>query len=153
MGRNHRESATFGRAAAEVGLAGKDVVLLPDADPEGEGYVTSVLALLSKLSPRPTARVVRLADVWRTEARIDEGCALAEWVAIGTPAEWTDADRRAALEAAADAAAVVDLDAATVKPPKSKAKAKTSRSRHLGGGSEEADPEDGGKSSQSSVLF
>ena len=41
-------------------LAGKDVVILPDADDAGQHYCDDVIACLSKLSPAPTVKVVDL---------------------------------------------------------------------------------------------
>lgn len=41
-------------------LAGKDIVILPDHDEAGEDYALDVLTCLSKLSPPPLVRVVRL---------------------------------------------------------------------------------------------
>jgi hypothetical protein len=104
-------------------LAGKEVIILPDHDQAGESYAHTVMGLLARLSPRPRVRIVRLADLWRTVARISEGADLAEWIADGTPAGWTDTDRRAALEQAADAAPVVDLDAVTA-PKKTRIEAR-----------------------------
>lgn len=41
-------------------LAGREVVLLPDNDKPGEQYANDVAAILAKLTPAPTVRVLRL---------------------------------------------------------------------------------------------
>jgi len=45
-------------------LAGKEVVILPDNDEDGELYAADVVAQLAKLTPRPVIQVVRLIDLW-----------------------------------------------------------------------------------------
>lgn len=44
-------------------LAGKDVVILPDNDDPGRKYANDVAAILAKLSPTATVRIVELPDV------------------------------------------------------------------------------------------
>ncbi len=44
-------------------LAGKEVVLVPDNDDAGEAYVEDVMALLLRLDPAPTVKVVRLPEL------------------------------------------------------------------------------------------
>ena len=44
-------------------LAGRDVVILPDYDDAGERYADEVAAILAKLNPPATVRVVRLPDL------------------------------------------------------------------------------------------
>src|SRR5262249_44859467 len=108
-------------------LAGKDVVILPDADPEGESYATAVLGLLARLRPRPRVRVVRLAALWGTAAPIPEGGGLAEWLRDGVPDSWEPGRRREELERVAGAAPLIDLDAH--ETPGAKAKADAPRRR------------------------
>lgn len=57
-------------------LAGKTVVLWPDNDPPGEKYIADAIAELAKLSPRPTASIIRPAGM------APKGDA-ADWVAAG----------------------------------------------------------------------
>jgi len=45
-------------------LAGREVIILPDADDAGEGYAEDVSAILTTLTPTPKVRVVRLCDAW-----------------------------------------------------------------------------------------
>ncbi|WP_145269307.1 hypothetical protein [Tautonia plasticadhaerens] len=90
-------------------LAGRDVVILPDADPEGEDYAQAVIAELAKLSPRPTVRVVRLDDLWRTDAEITKGADIAEWLQDGVPEGWEPEQCREELDRVADLAPMLDL--------------------------------------------
>jgi hypothetical protein len=77
-------------------LAGKDVLILPDHDPEGEAYAAAVTGILLNLEPKPTVRILRL-DV------PNEGDDLADWLKA-LPASWEWRDCRAELERlAADA--------------------------------------------------
>ena len=66
-------------------LAGREVVILPDHDSEGEGYARAVMAELAKLAPRPTVRIVRLSDLWRSDGEILEGADIEEWLRTGFP--------------------------------------------------------------------
>jgi len=91
-------------------LVGKEVILLPDNDPEGEGYVRNVAPILARLEPRPRVKIVRLADLWRTAQPIPEGGDIEEWLADGVPDSWTDAECRAELERLADGVPEIDLD-------------------------------------------
>ena len=45
-------------------LTGREVVILPDNDDAGQKYADDVAAILAKLSPPATVRVVRLPDAW-----------------------------------------------------------------------------------------
>lgn len=99
-------------------LAGKEVIILPDNDPEGEGYAAAVVAELTKLDPRPTVKIVRLADLWRTDQKIIEGADIEEWLRDGVPDLWEPEQCRAELDRVADAAAAVDLDTAPPAEPK-----------------------------------
>jgi hypothetical protein len=92
-------------------LAGRDVVILPDADPEGEDYLRDVLAALARLSPRPTARILRLADLWRTEAEVIRGGDAEEWLSDGVPQAWEPEQCREELERSADRVEPEGLDA------------------------------------------
>lgn len=44
-------------------LAGKDCVLVPDRDFAGATYAATVISILSKLTPRPTVRLLELPDL------------------------------------------------------------------------------------------
>lgn len=44
-------------------LAGKELVIIPDAGPPGEGYTVKLIELLSKLEPLPSLKVLRLPDL------------------------------------------------------------------------------------------
>ena len=44
-------------------LAGREVVILPDNDPAGEGYAAAVLEIISALVPPARARIVHLPDL------------------------------------------------------------------------------------------
>ncbi len=61
-------------------LAGKIVAIWPDNDGPGEKYLAAVVAALSKLSPRPTVRIIRPAG------QPDKGDA-ADWLAAGGTSE------------------------------------------------------------------
>jgi hypothetical protein len=78
-------------------LAGKDVVILPDNDAAGEGYLKSVLAILGRLTPRPRVKVIRLPDLGPSE----------------DVADWVPRTKEAAveLERLQKASPDVDLDA------------------------------------------
>lgn len=55
-------------------LAGKSVVILPDSDEPGRRYAEAVAAILGKLTPRPTVKIVELPGL------PDKGDAV-EWIA------------------------------------------------------------------------
>ena len=92
-------------------LAGKEVVILPDHDAPGAGYVRLVLEQLARLTPRPTVRIVPLEMVWKTDAVIEEGNDVVDWLLAGVPREWTAAQCSQELVRAGQAATVIDLDA------------------------------------------
>ncbi|MGO9465585.1 MAG: AAA family ATPase [Isosphaeraceae bacterium] len=92
-------------------LAGKEVVILPDHDKPGEGYLANVTRLLATLEPRPTVRFVRLDSIWRTTVLIPDGADSVEWLEIGVPDGWDNDQCRDELERVADATAPEDLDA------------------------------------------
>src|SRR5262249_33492847 len=52
-------------------LAGRDVVILPDADPPGEKYADDVARLLRKLTPPSSVRVVALPGLAEGEDVFD----------------------------------------------------------------------------------
>jgi hypothetical protein len=95
-------------------LAGKDVVILPDHDTEGENYAKSLCAILARLDPQPRVRVIRLDALWRSSNPIPDGADVEEWLSDGVPEGWTDEDCRAELERQVDAAPAIDLDAMKV---------------------------------------
>ena len=78
-----RTTSAHGASSAHksdwAALAGRDVVIFPDHDPEGERYAEAVRRELAGQSPRPTVRVVRLRDLWGTDEPIPEGGDAAEW--------------------------------------------------------------------------
>lgn len=57
-------------------LDGKSVVIVPDADEPGEGYVRTVLELLKEQAPSAVVQVVRLRDDW---PEIPEGGDAFDW--------------------------------------------------------------------------
>lgn len=57
-------------------LAGKQVIILPDADEPGERYAEEVIRLLSSLTPTPTIKVVRLPG-------LPAGGDAVEWIEAG----------------------------------------------------------------------
>jgi hypothetical protein len=87
-------------------LAGGRVVIQPDNDAAGEGYLAEVLRLFKVLSPRPEVKVVRLPG-------LADGEDAADWlprvVADGKPP-------LSMLQGLADAAPVVDWDAVQDRP-------------------------------------
>ncbi len=86
-------------------------MILPDHDPEGEGYARTVISHLAPLRPRPRVRIVRLAELWRTGEPIPKGADIEEWLADGIPEGWEPEQCRAELERVADSAPEIDLDA------------------------------------------
>jgi len=96
-------------------LASKEVVILPDHDKSGEGYLVGVKKLLAALEPRPTVRVVRLPSLWRTTAPIPDGADSVELLDIGVPDSWDVEQCRAELERVADATPPEDRDAITAE--------------------------------------
>jgi putative DNA primase/helicase len=102
-------------------LAGKDVVILPDHDGPGERYAQEVTAELAKLTPRPTVKIVRLPDLWRTAEPIPAKGDLVEWLDRGVPDSWEPPRCRGELERAADAAPPIDLDPHEAHEPQAEA--------------------------------
>jgi hypothetical protein len=92
-------------------LAGKDVVILPDNDSEGEFYTKSLCSILATLDPRPRVKVIRLEALWRSSKPIPSGGDFEEWLSDGVPENWTGEDCSAELERRAERAPVIDLDA------------------------------------------
>jgi hypothetical protein len=95
-------------------LGGKEVIILPDHDEPGESYARAVARLLGPLGC--TVKVVRLADLWRTDEPMREGDDIADWSERGIPDQWEPDQARAFLEAAAGAAAPLDLGAVEAEP-------------------------------------
>jgi hypothetical protein len=87
-------------------LAGKEVVIFPDHDQEGEGYADRIVHLLAHvpLDPKPAVKIVRLPLE-------GEGDDVAEWLEDARSKGWSDDECRAELERLADAAEPIDLDA------------------------------------------
>jgi putative DNA primase/helicase len=54
-------------------LAGKDVAILPDNDPPGEGYAAALLRIFKRLDPRPRVRIIRLPG-------LGDGEDVADWL-------------------------------------------------------------------------
>ncbi len=84
-------------------LAGKDVVILPDNDKAGRKYADTVASILSKLSPRPTVKIVELPD-------LPESGDMVEYLANRRAAGLNDDTIRAEVEALADAAEAIELE-------------------------------------------
>jgi hypothetical protein len=90
-------------------LAGKDVVILPDHDTEGESYAGKVTRLLAQLEPEPTVRIVLLESIWRTEKPVPEGGDVADWLRVGVPEGWDENQCRQELERVVAEATPVEL--------------------------------------------
>ena len=94
-------SQSAGKADWSV-LAGiPEIVILPDCDAAGEQFAVDVIGQLSRLTPRPAVRILRLPG-------LSKGGDIADWIeerdAIDTEA------LREQIEALADAAVIVDSD-------------------------------------------
>jgi hypothetical protein len=74
-------------------LAGKDLVLIPDADLAGEGYVSKLLPRLARLTPRPRVKVVRLPG-------LADGEDIEEWLDRFDSEDEAAAELRRLVEAA-----------------------------------------------------
>jgi hypothetical protein len=85
-------------------LAGREVVIVPDADAEGESYARSVVLLLANLDPRPTVKIVRLPGLTR------EGVDIADWLEA-VPDSWGPDECRQELERLAEATKFENLEA------------------------------------------
>ena len=83
-------------------LAGKNVVILPDNDESGQKYAAAVTAILAKLLPSPTVKIVELPGQ-------TDGDDLVEWIAAHGDAAEPDAVRQE-LEALADAVDAIKRD-------------------------------------------
>ena len=84
-------------------LAGTEVIIMPDNDEAGERYADDVTAILRKLVPAPTIKVVRLPD-------LPEAGDIVDWVEGHGEAAEPD-DLRREIEALADAAEPVEAEA------------------------------------------
>jgi hypothetical protein len=76
-------------------LAGKDLVLIPDADQAGEGYVAKLIPLLARLTPRPRVKIVRLPG-------LAFGQDIEEWLVRFDSKEEAAAELRRLVEATAE---------------------------------------------------
>jgi hypothetical protein len=88
-------------------LAGKEVIILPDVGVEGEAYAQALVALLAKLEPRPTVKIVRLPGL------PGDGDDIEQWLKA-QPDTWGPDECRAALERLANEAPAVDLGTVAV---------------------------------------
>mgnify|MGYP005852013251 CR=1 FL=1 len=77
-------------------LAGREVVILPDADKAGEEYAADVAAALAKLTPPARVRLVRLRDSW---ADLPDGGDIADIVEAGEALDSIKAKLAALVEA------------------------------------------------------
>ena len=87
-------------------LAGKDVAILPDNDPPGEGYAAALLRIFKRLDPRPRVRIIRLPG-------LGDGEDVADWlpnVMAGRSGEDAIEHARSEYERLWNEAKVVDLD-------------------------------------------
>jgi hypothetical protein len=82
-------------------LAGKEVVILPDVGEAGEVYARNLVALLAKLDPRPTVKIVRLPGL------TGDGDDIEQWLEAQHDS-WGPDECRLELERLADKAAEVD---------------------------------------------
>lgn len=83
-------------------LAGRDVVIVPDNDAEGEGYAAKAAGLLAGLTPPAVVRIVRLPEL------TGKGDDLADWVDAMESAGALDAEQiRGELARLADRARIV----------------------------------------------
>ncbi|AGA26016.1 hypothetical protein [Singulisphaera acidiphila] len=89
-------------------LAGRDVVILPDADTAGEHYMASVIRLLGQLDPVPRVRIIRMADL--VVGDVPPGSDVADLVSRiwETGQDLSGFARH--LQDVADSAPIVDLD-------------------------------------------
>ena len=87
-------------------LAGRRIVILPDADDAGRRYADDVARLLAKVTPAPTVKVVELPD-------LPAGGDAVEYVAARRAEGLDDDAIRAAVEGLANAAAPIDPTEAT----------------------------------------
>jgi hypothetical protein len=71
-------------------LAGKEVIIFPDADEEGRRYARKVVNLLAEVFPAPVVRIVPLDLLWRTDYPIPDGGDFADWIDEGCPDNWSE---------------------------------------------------------------
>jgi hypothetical protein len=79
-------------------LSGKDVIIMPDHDEPGEKYLKEVLKRLTARRPRPSIKILRLAEHWQTGGDPPRGADAVEFVEQGMPSEWSDQDRLECIE-------------------------------------------------------
>ncbi|MEO6807608.1 MAG: DUF3987 domain-containing protein [Isosphaeraceae bacterium] len=94
-------------------LAGKEVIVCPDNDEPGFKYLNDVKMILSGLVPTPVVRVLYLTGIWRTDAPIQEGDDIAEWLSAGVPSGWAPEQCGVELERLADEVPAEVLPVAT----------------------------------------
>lgn len=73
-------------------LAGKELVLLPDADKPGERFTSKIFDICSNLDPKPRIKMVRLEKIWKSDSPIEEGFDVCDWAESGVPEHWTPED-------------------------------------------------------------
>ncbi len=117
-------------------LAGKVVVILPDANVPGERYRDEIAGILLRLEPPAQVKCLPLAQIWQTEEPIPDGGDVADWLTLGTPNEWS---REQCAEYLADAV----QQAQPYTPP-----AKADGSARGGGGGRDAPGVDRGPGRQ-----
>jgi hypothetical protein len=105
-------TSAHGAHAAEktdlMPLAGRIVHFTPDHGPAGETYRAAVLAILARLNPRPTVKVVRLPGL------AEDGDDVEQW--LEALPDRDDVDAAAELRRLAADSQVVDLDTLRVGP-------------------------------------
>jgi len=95
-------------------LAGKNCVILPDNDDSGRIYADTVTAILAKLTPAPTVRMVELTEL-PDGSPMPRGGDVADWVdAHGDAAE--PKSMASKLEAMANAAETLDFQEEASEP-------------------------------------
>ena len=112
-------------------LAGKDVVILPDYDGPGEGYLKLLRGTLARLQPRPTVRVVRLPSVWRTADPIPEGGDCFDWINAGIPDGRSRDECRSELERVVLATPPETLEDPSVETEQLKPRARLTRASEI----------------------
>ena len=83
-------------------LAGKSIVIFPDADDAGKGYANETVKILASLEPRPFVKTVRLPGLE------NDGGDIEQW--IQARVELTIEQQRAELERLIEAALIVNFD-------------------------------------------
>ena len=97
-------------------LAGKEVVILPDNDARVPAMHKLVVEHLARLTPPPVVRIVQLKMIWKSDATIEAGDDIVDWLESGVPQEWTAEESREVLERAALAAAAIGVPVSDRRP-------------------------------------